>query len=69
MVHVTFARSVYDVVRDDNGATISLCVIYFQPVTKKREINVSNSTIAWKLDRWISSNAAKPRLLHFKVHD
>ena len=44
-------------------------VIYFQPATEKREIDISNSPIAWKFGRWLSSNAAKPHLPYFKPHD
>ena len=58
----------HDVVRNDNETTISQCAIYFQLVTTKRDI-ISNSPIAWKFDRWLTSNAAKPHLPFFKVHD
>ena len=37
-------------------------VIYFQPVTKRHETDISNSPIAWKFDRWLGSKAARPRL-------
>ena len=39
----------------------------FSTSNKKPEIDISNSPIAWKSDRWRSSNAAKPRLSHLKV--
>ena len=69
VVRVTFVWSVYYVVRNDNETTISQCVIYSKPVTKKRKIDISNPPIACKFDRWLSSNAAKPHLPYFKVQD
>ena len=41
VVRVTFRWSIYDVVRNDNETTVSQCVINFQPVAKKREIDIS----------------------------
>ena len=40
VVRVTFGWPVYDVVRNDNKTAISLCVSYFQPVPKRREIDI-----------------------------
>ena len=62
LARVAFGWPVYDAVINDNETTISQCVIYFQPVIKKCEIDISNSQIAWKFERWLSSNAAKPYL-------
>ena len=51
----------------NNNFVMWHCDIYFQPVTKKREIGVSNTPIARKFDRWPSSHAVKPRLSYLKV--
>ena len=59
--------SVYDVVRNDNETAISLCVINFQSLPKRREIYILSSPIALKSDRRLGNNFAKLHMSYFKV--
>ena len=51
------------------NSNIQLCVIYFQPVSKMREIDILSSPIALKFNRWLGSNSSKLRLSYFKVKE